>query len=69
MFNINYVINVGYQIEALNPQEELNSNGKLSVAINLKSQKGVDVLKRLSSKADVLLEPYRAGDLVLNPLL
>lgn len=36
-------------------------NGKRSVAINLKTQEGVNILHNLSKTADVLLEPFRAG--------
>nr|XP_054755880.1 alpha-methylacyl-CoA racemase-like [Lytechinus pictus] len=37
------------------------SRGKLSVALNLKSPKGVEAFKRVSSDADVLIEPFRPG--------
>eukprot|EP00057_Strongylocentrotus_purpuratus_P034272 XP_794568.1 PREDICTED: alpha-methylacyl-CoA racemase isoform X1 [Strongylocentrotus purpuratus] len=37
------------------------SRGKLSVALNLKSPKGVEAFKRVSSNADVLIEPFRPG--------
>ncbi|XP_001600288.1 alpha-methylacyl-CoA racemase [Nasonia vitripennis] len=36
-------------------------NGKRSIALNLKSKKGVDVFKRLSNRCDVLIDPYRKG--------
>lgn len=39
------------------------SRGKLSVALNLKSPKGVEAFKRVSSNADVLIEPFRPGTL------
>jgi formyl-CoA transferase len=35
--------------------------GKRSIAINLKSPKGKDLLRKLAAKADVLLENYRPG--------
>lgn len=37
------------------------SRGKRSISLNLKSKKGVDVIRRLSSNTDILLEPYRPG--------
>ncbi len=37
------------------------SRGKLSIAVNLKSPKGIEVVKRLCAQADVLIEPFRAG--------
>ena len=35
--------------------------GKRSVAIDLKSASGVEVVKRLSQNSDVLIEPFRPG--------
>ena len=37
------------------------SRGKRSIALNLKSPAGLDVLKDLASKADVFIEPFRPG--------
>jgi len=37
------------------------SRGKRSIAIDIKSAEGVKVLKRLASRADVFLEPFRPG--------
>ncbi len=36
-------------------------SGKRSVALDLKSKKGVDTLVRLARSADVLVEPFRPG--------
>ncbi|KAJ8976771.1 hypothetical protein NQ317_006813 [Molorchus minor] len=36
-------------------------NGKMSCSINLKHPKGVNILKKLCSKSDVLIEPFRKG--------
>ena len=44
------------------------SRGKLSIAVNLKSPKGIEVVKRLCTQADVLIEPVRAGDRRGHPL-
>ncbi|GLG97924.1 Uncharacterized protein GBIM_04586 [Gryllus bimaculatus] len=43
--------------------EELDclGNGKKSIAINLKSPKGVEVFRKLCSRSDVLIEPFRKG--------
>ena len=35
--------------------------GKRSVAIDLRSAKGIEVVKRLSQNSDVLIEPFRPG--------
>ena len=35
--------------------------GKRSVAVELRSAKGVEVIKRLSRNCDVLIEPFRPG--------
>lgn len=43
------------------PHEQILGHGKKSVSINLKLQQGRDVLKKLSAKSDVLIEPFRAG--------
>lgn len=37
------------------------SNGKQSLALNLKASEGVKILSSLSKTADVLLEPFRSG--------
>lgn len=37
------------------------ARGKLSVAINLKTPKGVDLLRKLCVHSDVVIEPYRKG--------
>ncbi|HEY7362682.1 MAG TPA: CoA transferase [Methylomirabilota bacterium] len=37
------------------------NRNKLSVTVNLKSLEGLDLLKRLASKSDVLLENFRTG--------
>lgn len=37
------------------------ANGKLSVALDLKQEKGITVARRLCQTADVLLEPFRRG--------
>ncbi len=34
---------------------------KRSIAVTLKSPKGVEVVRRLCSQADVIIEPYRPG--------
>ncbi|KAL0274041.1 UNVERIFIED_CONTAM: hypothetical protein PYX00_006568 [Menopon gallinae] len=36
-------------------------NGKRSLAVDLKKPKGVEIIKKLSMKSDVLIEPYRRG--------
>ena len=36
--------------------------GKKSIALNLKSEEGVKILRRLCSKSDVLIEPFRKGN-------
>ena len=37
------------------------SRGKQSICLDLKSSKGQDVLKRLASSSDVIIEPFRPG--------
>ena len=40
---------------------DVTARGKRSVALNLKKAEGVDILRRLCSSADVLIEPFRPG--------
>jgi len=37
------------------------SRGKKSICLNLKSEKGVSIFRRLASSSDVLIEPFRPG--------
>lgn len=37
------------------------ARGKKSVAVNLKKPEGVEVVRKMCSRADVLIEPYRQG--------
>lgn len=37
------------------------ARGKRSIAINLKNKDGVEVLKKMAARSDVLLDPYRKG--------
>lgn len=36
-------------------------NGKKSLALNLKDKKGIEILKKLARRSDVLIEPFRSG--------
>ena len=42
-------------------QNDPVSRGKRSIAIDLKSKSGIDVIKQLANKADVFIEPFRPG--------
>ncbi|XP_071096208.1 alpha-methylacyl-CoA racemase-like isoform X2 [Haliotis cracherodii] len=47
---------------AKNPSDsDRLARGKKSVAVDLKQQKGIEVIKKLCSRADVLIEPFRPG--------
>lgn len=37
--------------------------GKQSIAINLKQKEGIKIVKKLANEADVIIEPYRKGEL------
>ena len=37
------------------------ARGKKSIAVNLKSPRGVEVIRKLSRNADILIEPFRPG--------
>lgn len=41
--------------------EDTQARGKQSVAINLKTVEGVNLLRKLCVNSDVVLEPYRKG--------
>ncbi len=38
------------------------ARGKRSIALNLKQPEGAEILKKMCSKSDVLIEPFRAGE-------
>ena len=37
------------------------AHGKTSIAVDLKQKDGIELIKNLSSKSDVLIEPFRKG--------
>ncbi|KAM5342578.1 hypothetical protein ACJ41O_013544 [Fusarium nematophilum] len=43
------------------PTEDMLARHKASVAVDLKSPRGVALVKRLASRADVLIDPFRPG--------
>ena len=43
------------------PMDRLG-RGKKSIALNLKSREGLSVVRKLCSKADVIIEPFRPGE-------
>ncbi|KAI8251707.1 Isopenicillin N epimerase component 2 [Colletotrichum sp. SAR 10_77] len=43
------------------PTEDMLARHKASVAVDLKSKDGVDFVKSLASKADVIIDPFRPG--------
>lgn len=47
----------------VNMAMDSQARGKQSVALNLKSPQGVAVLKKLCLQSDVVLEPFRKGQL------
>jgi len=49
--------------QAYIPSPDRLSRGKMSIAINLKKKEGASVIKRLCNNADVLIEPFRVGEL------
>src|SRR5208283_6121956 len=58
----------GDYLRSLAPQEdgvsvafELLNRGKKSIALNLETEQGQEILNRLVATADVLLESYRPG--------
>jgi len=40
---------------------DVTARGKRSIALNLKKAEGVDILRKLCTSADVLIEPFRPG--------
>jgi crotonobetainyl-CoA:carnitine CoA-transferase CaiB-like acyl-CoA transferase len=36
-------------------------HGKESIAVNLKKKEAIEIIKQLSVKSDVLIEPFRKG--------
>ena len=37
------------------------AHGKESIAVNLKQKQAIEIVKELSMKSDVLIEPFRKG--------
>ncbi|XP_031342944.1 alpha-methylacyl-CoA racemase isoform X2 [Photinus pyralis] len=44
-----------------NVEVDCVGNGKSSLALNVKSKEGVNIIKKLSRKSDVVIEPFRPG--------
>ena len=44
---------------------DVTARGKKSIALNLKSAEGQEVLRKLAKKSDVLIEPFRKGNIYL----
>lgn len=40
---------------------DFTGNGKKSIALNLKSQGGIEIFKRMTEKSDVIIDPFRRG--------
>ena len=40
---------------------DVTARGKKSIAVDLKKPEGTQLIKELSSKFDVILEPFRSG--------
>jgi len=55
------VIRVDRAGDQQNARVDRLARGKRSISIDLKHSSGIDVLRRLSSTVDVLIEPFRPG--------
>ena len=42
-------------------QPDVLGRGKRSLAVNLKDPEGIRIIRSLSKKSDVLIEPFRTG--------
>lgn len=42
-------------------EQDQQGRGKRSIAIDMKKTEGINIVKKLCSDADVLIEPFRAG--------
>eukprot|EP00124_Ichthyophonus_hoferi_P002836 Ihof_evm7s213 gene=Ihof_evmTU7s213 len=49
------------KIGGMNLPAPLLGRGKESIAVNLKTNEGLAIVKKLADRADILLEPYRPG--------
>lgn len=55
------VIRIDRKDDQHNTRIDRLARGKRSISMNLKNQAAIDIFRRLSSKADVLIEPFRPG--------
>jgi hypothetical protein len=37
------------------------ARGKQSISVDLKNKEGIEIIRKLASRADVLIEPFRTG--------
>lgn len=51
------------RVDKLGTQMDVDrlSHDKESISVNLKTQKGIEIVKKLANAADVLIEPFRKG--------
>ncbi|KAK0179486.1 hypothetical protein PV327_005235 [Microctonus hyperodae] len=42
-------------------QRDVLGNGKRSIALNLKGEKGAEIFRKLSDNSDVVIDPFRKG--------
>lgn len=49
------------KVNANQTYPDFTGNGKKSIALNLKSQGGIEVFKRMTKKSDVIIDPFRRG--------
>jgi len=55
------VIRIDRVESSVSPVPDRFTRGKKSLALNLKSKEGIEILLKMVDKADVFLEPFRPG--------
>ncbi|XP_031848443.1 alpha-methylacyl-CoA racemase [Nomia melanderi] len=49
------------KVNAFQPIPDCLGHGKRSIALNLKTEKGINIFKKLSDQSDVIINPFRPG--------
>ncbi|CAH2067119.1 unnamed protein product, partial [Iphiclides podalirius] len=55
------VVTVIQKVDAISNAIDIMSNGKRVINLNLKSEKGIEIIKKMCKSSDILLDTFRPG--------